>query len=224
MLVDARISLLVGLLLALTIPAQAVSWDAAKTQGLTSVDVTWDPPANTYTWTLNNLSGTPDCPLQYQDLTVLVWSLQPFNVREPVSITSPPGWIWEGSSHAWQCYEIEDDPDKYYTPPAIEPGGSLTFTYVYEPGGSIINPFPGDYEGDPINDIGFIAKVGAVLPTPPANWQLPWVRDQSPEYGDTWYDRSDWTTTVVPEPASATALAILGIPLVVSFLRRSRRN
>ncbi|HUV05235.1 MAG TPA: hypothetical protein VMX94_09020 [Armatimonadota bacterium] len=220
LLVYARIYLLVGLLLALTIPAQAVSWNAAITQGLTSVDVLWDPPASTYTWTLNNLSGTPDCP--YPDETVLVWSLQPFNVREPAATTPPPGWTWDDSSGAWQCYEIENEPDKYYTPPAIEPGGSLTFIYVCDPSGSMINPFPPDYEGDPINDIGFISHVAAVVPrTEPIDYNLPWVPAES-QYGDTWYDRSDYTTTVVPEPASATALGAFGIPLVLAFLRRRR--
>jgi len=212
-----KIFLLIGLLFVLSVPAQAASWDAATSEGITSVDVILN--TNTYTWTLNNLSGTDLCPLEYDDLTVLVWSLQPFNVYEPVSTTPPPGWIWDGSSGKWQCYEIEDSGEKYYTPPAIAPGGSLVFTYTYNPSGSKINPFPADYEGDPINDIGFISHVAAV--TEPTGEGLPWVPDQN---GGTWYDRSDWSGTIVPEPASAMVLVTLGIPLAASFFRRRRTS
>lgn len=210
-----KIFLLIGLLFALSVPAQAVDWDAATSIGITYVDVVWNPSANMYTWTLNNLSGTPDCPPEFTG-QVLVWSLQPFNVYEPVSTTPPPGWIWEGS--AWQCYEIEDESEKYYTPPAIAPGGSLVFTYTYNPSGSKINPFPEGYTDDP-DEIGFISHIGAV--TEPTGEGLPWVPDQNE---GTWYDRSDWSGTIVPEPASATVLVTLGIPLAASFLRRRRTS
>jgi len=210
------IFLLVGLLFALSVPAQAVSWDAATSEGITSVDVVLNSITNTYTWTLNNLSGTDLCPPEFTG-QVLVWSLQPFNVYEPVSTTPPQGWIWDGSSHAWQCYEIEDESEKYYTPPAIAPGGSLVFTYTYNPDGSKINLFPEDYTGDPENDIGFISHIGAV--TEPTAEGLPWVPDQN---GGTWYDASSWSGEIVPEPTSAMALGILGIPLILSFFRRRR--
>ena len=97
----------------------------------------------------------------------------------------------------------------------------MVFTYIYNPDGSKINPFPEDFPGDPNNDIGFISHIGAVVPRIEIDPDIPWVPDQN---GGTWYDRSSWSGTIVPEPASATALGILGIPLVASFLRRRRTS
>lgn len=219
------IVLLIGGLLAAA-PAHAVPWSAAQTSGITYVDSVLSPTPGgdiwTYTWELTNQSPVT---IDLEDITVLVWSLQPFNVPEPIpdGATAPAGWEWNDSSKMWQMYEIADPSDKYYTPPAVAPTQTVTFTYVFDRTTPNINPFGDDYPGDPVNDIGFIAHVGAVEPVPmnPGDPILQWIPSTTQGFGDTWYDIPAGYY-VVPEPSSVLALAMAGATLLGGIIRRRR--
>lgn len=201
-------------------------WNAASSEGITYVDVQLNEATNTYTWTLHNLSGTEFMPSPYKEngVLVLIWSLQPFNVFDllsPTSWSAPNGWTWDASAGQWKNFEIVNNNKKYYTPPAIGPTESVTFTYTFDPSKPKINPFPHNYGGSP-DDIGFIAHVGAVLPRTddPINPEIPWTPDC---IMNTWFDRSDYGGgNIVPEPSSMAALSMLGLPVVVSAIRRRR--
>jgi len=205
--------------------AYSQNWNSASSEGITYVDVQVDEITNTYTWTLSNLSGTEFMPSPYKEngVLVLIWSLQPFNVPDllsPTSWSAPPGWTWDASAGQWKNFEIINQNKKYFTPPAIGPTESVTFTYTFDPSKPRINPFPSDYGGNP-DDIGFLAHVGAVLPRTddPIDPEIPWTPDR---IMNTWYDRSGYGGNIVPEPSSIAALSMLGLPMVVSLVRRRR--
>lgn len=214
------VSLIAALVLVLSIPADAVPWSAAKTTGVTAVDVVLDPSTNTYTWTLRNLTSTPDSPIPDW---VLVWSLQPFNVYEPIAWTAPAGWAWDDQNKAWMNYEVIENSEKWYTPPSVAPGEAKVFTYTFSTAGSKINPFDSSFTGDPVNDIGFIAHVGAVEKVWPATPEDPWTpaETSSVQGFQTWYDRSSGGF-IVPEPLTLAALGFGIAPLAASMYRRRR--
>jgi len=213
------ILLIIGGLLAAA-PAHAVPWSAGQSSGITYVDSVLAPTPGpdiwTYTWELTNQSPVT---INSEDITVLVWSLQPFNIPAPTGTTAPAGWEWDDSSKMWQMYEIADPPEKYYQPPALGPGETIVFTYTCDINGSKTNPFGDGYPGDPVNDIGFITHIGAVEPEPmnPGDPVVQWIPSTTEAYGDTWYD-----IPVVPEPSSLFALGTAGATLLGGIIRRRR--
>lgn len=202
-------------LLALVVPVHAQSWSAAQTSGITLVTSSLDPMTNTYIWTLTNGSGQFDLP------TVLIWSLEPFNVPAPIAWTAPAGWTWSGNG--WQSYEITDSGEKYYAPPAVAPGQSVTFSYTFDPAAPKINPFGEGYIGSP-TAIGFISHVAQVVPgSGTLDGSVRWTEDPNSIYGQTWFDRciveGDKDYPPVPEPSSIFAMMV-GLTSLGGLLRR----
>lgn len=187
---------------------------------MTRVSSTLDDATHTFTWVLQNTTGTSGSPIG--DGQVLVWSLQPFDVYAPTAWTAPPGWTWDRSVGAWRNYEIASQNRKYYTPPSIGPGASATFTYTFDPNGPIINDK--GLSADPFA-IGFLTYVAAVVPgsgTPDGSAK--WSQTTDPVYGTMWYDRSDYHPDVMmPEPGSLLALG-MGVVGLAGFIRRRMRK
>ncbi len=101
------------------------SWQSGLTSGITSA--IFSRVGNDYTIVLTNTSGTVGDNTTGYD--VLVWTLQPFNLPTPEQIlTMPQGWSW--SDGHWSTFGIGSANSKYYTPPAIAPGGSVTFKFT----------------------------------------------------------------------------------------------
>ena len=205
------------LLAVLAMPAHAQSWDSAQPTGITFVDSVLDPMTNTFTWTLTNNGGQADLPC------VLIWSLEPFNVPAPTAWTAPAGWEWDGSG--WQSYEISQPSKKYFTPPAIAPGQSATFTYTFNPSAPKINPFGAGYTGYP-DAIGFLCHVGQVVPgSGSLDGSVRWVAQDNPMYGQTWFDKSGATFDPpyppIPEPSALIVLCTGFISLAGLARRRA---
>jgi len=197
--------------------AHAIPWSHGSSSGVTRVSSTLDDATHTFTWVLQNATGTSDSPIGSGQ--ALVWSLQPFSLYAPTAWTAPPGWTWDRSVGAWQNYEIANQNRKYYTPPSIGPGASATFTYTFDPNGPIINTFDKGFTGDPFT-IGFLAYVAAVAPgsgTPDGSAK--WSQTTDPVYGTMWYDRSDYRLDLIPEPSSLLALG-MGAAGLAGFIRR----
>lgn len=216
------ITVVVLLLAVLTLPANAGAWSSAQTSGITLLQSTLNMSTNTFTWTLTNGSDGPGMPC------AIIWSLQPFNVPAPTAWMAPDGWTW--TAHGWETFGIDDNSEKYYTPPAIAPGQSAVFTYTVDPQAPRINPYDSSYDGDP-DAIGFITHIGQVVPgSGTLDGSTKWVAATNPLYGATWYDRCTVESEPpeppyppVPEPSSLAVLA-LGLTSLASLAVRRRRG
>lgn len=186
--------------------AFAQSWNSALTEGLTAVQFT--KVGTEYTMVLQNLTSLPGD--TRPDFDVLVWALEPFNVPAPETILeSPEGWVWDGA--VWKMFEIADETQKYYTPPALAPGGTMTFRYV-----STLTD-PANHGGPADGSPGFLAHVAAVDPLAPGPTQK-WTAVVPEGFNTpTWNDHS------VPEPGSLLALST-GLIGAVGLILRKRRN
>src|SRR5690242_14509296 len=108
----------------LNTPASANAYNSGWDTGNTAITSTFD--GSTYTWTLTNTSDTVS-----SNFDVLIWSLIPYNVLQPLSTTAPAGWSF-GSTSGSQGFSFDEN-QKYFTPPAIGPGQSAVFTYTIDP-------------------------------------------------------------------------------------------
>lgn len=190
------------LILLAAMPVCAQTWSSAIYSGLTSVESRFEN--GTYIWTLTNnssLAGDDD-----PSFDILVWSLTPFQVQEPLSYTPPEGWRWAGNR-----WELASSPSrKYYTPDALAPGKSVRFLYTPDPEGKLLNA-----NGPQPQGLSFIAHVAAVAPgSGSEDGNLRWKPTAS-RYGNTWYDKSGSASysDPVPEPRGLLGLAagILGL-------------
>lgn len=197
-----RLSLMLLLMMLFVVPAHSQDWNANLTNGLTGIQETL--VGNTWTFVLTNQSD-----LAVPEWDVLVWSLEPFNVPSPSAVTMPTDWTWKDAH--WEQYVV-DPTQKYYTPPALSPGESDTFTLTFDPGAPLINVEP-SLNGN----LGFLCHVGAVVPgSGSLDGQTKWVSYTTPEFGDTWHDRPG----PVPEPSSLLALGTGLIGLCGFVLKR----
>lgn len=191
------------LILLVVVPVRAQSWTSAVTTGYTSVGSVFEN--GTFTWVLtNNTSLAADLETEFD---VLVWSLIPFQVQEPLQWSAPEGWIW--ANDRWQT--ASGPSRKYYTPDALPPGASVTFTYTPDPDGSLINA-----SGPQPPAPGFIAHVGAVVPgSSSADGATPW-EPLSTSHGPTWHDRSTGSSAeAVAEPCGALVLLFGAVCLLI---------
>ena len=191
----------VAVVLLVASAAGGQSLNSARTSGLTSVISRQS--GNTFTWMLHNNTGSGDGEPGWG---VLVWSLQPFGMPEPVRVQAPNGWGWVARGHG--RFEIESPSKKYESPPAIPPGGSLVFMYEVDPlalsGNESLQP-------------EFVAHVGAVRLQPTSfggvtRWTAVWVDGES-----SWFDVPD-----VPEPTAVLPVLLL-CTAAVSLTKKIRR-
>jgi hypothetical protein len=181
--------------------------------------VEWSLTGNTYTWTLFNNSGLEGDGTPGYD--VLIWSLQPFQVKEPLSWTAPDGWEWT-SAGGHQQFEIANPDSKYKSPVAIAPSGSAVFTYTFDPDAPLVNS-----HGPQPTGIAFLTHAAAVHTEPIINHGVKeWVATSAPGLGPSWYDVSISydPPTVVPEPSGILGLTVATAWLVTCLVRNGKRT
>lgn len=176
--------------------------NSARTSGLTTVISELE--GNTFTWTLFNNTGPGD---NQPEWDVLIWSLQPFGLPDPVSVTAPTGWEW--SHNGYNKFQIKNKSDKYESSPAVPPGGSLEFKYQVDLAeiGNIDQ-----------SNISFLAHVAAVKPLPIAKaGKLQWIATAvDGEYS--WHDKSE-----TPEPGAILPF-LLGCSAFVGLTKTARKR
>lgn len=193
------------LIIFVTAPAHAESWSSGVTAGLTSVESILNGGA--YTWMLKNNTSLPGDDNQVFD--ILVWSLTPYQVNEPLTVVSPAGWKWNGKG-----WEVASNSDKYLTPNSVGPGKSLVFQYTPDPRGHLINA-----SGPQPAGLAFITHVAAVLPdSGSANGAEQWTKTTKLTDA-TWHDKSavnESNMSATPEPKGFIVMAfgIAGMGLV----------
>lgn len=205
--------MLVGLLLLLLASGTAFSqsWNAAITTGLTAVGYT--QVGNVYTITLYNMTGIPGDTTEGYDM--LVWSLQAFNMPAPETMLSMPDeWKWRDGK--WTLFAVEQNNRKYYTPPSLAPGQSLTISYTSSLATSANNGGPAD------GSAGFMAHVAAVDSSIPGSDTLRWTPYQSSDLPSSWFDHST-IVTELPEPGSMIVLTG-GLAGAAGYVIRRRRR
>jgi hypothetical protein len=187
-------------------PVLAQSWNSGQVTGLTSVDVS--SSGNQWTFVMHNLSGTQG-DTNSPNFDILVWSLELFNFHAPNigTIVAPTGWTWNDKK---DTFEVTNN-QKYFTGPALAPGG--TFTFSYQSTSSVLSNTD---THAPMN--GVLAHVGAVDSTKPGNSTVQWKAFNTPN-GQTWHDRSG---NNVPEPASIMSL-IGGMTGMLGLALRRRK-
>ena len=116
------------------------------------------------------------------------------------------------SEGGFKMFEVADPNRKYFTPPALAPGGTYTFKYTSTLT-TPVNP-GGPSDGSP----GFLSHVAAIDPSTPGSDTQRWTA-VIPEgtAKPTWYDHSE-----VPEPGSLVTLAA-GLLGTAGFLVRRRK-
>lgn len=192
------LTIAVILLLILAVSAQAQSWNSALSSGM--INVTWTYTAGEYVFTVLN----PPNPDRGYDL--LVWTLEPFLISEPLSVTCPEGWAWQNNG-GWQRFEAVGNSNKYVVGgPAIEPGETLQFRYVVNPNAPLVNP-GGDGAGPLL-----MAHIGAVS----GQQNGKWIAFECGN-GRTWYD-----VPSVPEPNCMLNI-FLGIFMLGCLKRKQAR-
>ena len=196
---------------------QAQSWQSAITSGLTGFTVTVS--GEDYKITLTNLTGTSTDP--NSDYDVLVWTAQPFNLPAPETIIEmPDGWAW--TSAGWGKFEVAQSNRKYYTPPALAPGESITFRYTSSLQVSANRGGPAD------GSFGFLCHVAAVDPTRPGSDTERWYEYYPVGMPQTWFDHStlgfDPPDGAVPEPGSLMVLVPGALWTVGAGLRRMKSS
>jgi hypothetical protein len=189
------------------------SWNSTTYTGLTSMKSVLE--GDTFVWTLTNNSSLAQD--EYSDFDILIWDLMPYQILEPASWTAPEGWTWNGTK-----MELVSSSSGYFTPYAIGPGQSLTFTYRPKLGGEYINT-----SGPP--DIGplFASHVAAVVPGSGSfdgsdRWDDYFVRDMGP----TWHDQAITEfgdRPLIPEPGGVLVLALGVVSLATLIMPRRRR-
>ncbi len=194
--------------------AYSQNWNSAIDTGLTSVS--WLLQDDTQVWTLtNNSSQASD---QFPAFDVLVWDIMPYRIQEPASWSAPEGWTWNGKK-----MELASKPGKYYTPYALAPGQSLTFTYQPKVGGEYIN-----MSGPSDMGLLFASHVGAVIPgSGSLDATRRWEEHFEEQLGSTWHDRSagrQYPVTVIPEMSGFLVLGFGGVSLATRFIPRKRRS
>lgn len=199
----------IAMLLLIAVPVFSETWNSGKETGLVSVKSTF--VNGTYTWVLSNKSSLSEDP--YSGFDILVWTLVPFRVREPLNWVAPEGWKWSGNR-----WEINAKPcEKYRTPYALGPGQTVTFIYTPDPNGKFVND-----KGPQPADLDFIAHVGAVVPESGSlDGSIPWTPVDT-GYGKTWFDRPTGNTMdYVPEPSGPITI-LTGVIGFLACLRRRR--
>lgn len=204
---------LVAVVLVLTLAGAAHSqnWNSSVETGLTSVRSVLE--GDTFVWTLTNNSSLAQD--EYPDFDILAWDLMPYQILEPASWSAPEGWTWDGRK-----MKLASNSGKYFTPYALGPGQSLTFTYQPKVGGRYINT------SGPI-DVGlqFGSHVGAVVPGSGTFDG----EDRWSEYCrvGTWHDRptvDHRTVTLISEPTGLLVLGFGSVGLATLLIPCRRRS
>lgn len=178
------------------------SWSSASSIGQLSLD--WTLQDDIYTIVLKSPVAKTD------SYNLVAWSLEPFNLPEPVSMVAPEGWQWRNSG-GYKQFELKDSNEKYKVNGyALEPGESLTFTYKTGDSSKLVNK-----NGPVDGSIGFLAHVGAVNGT-----QCGKYLEYKAPLGNTWYDRPKVNNNeTVPEPAGIIIFSTFLLPACLKFKR-----
>jgi hypothetical protein len=204
-----------ALVLVLAGTAYSQNWNTAIDTGLTSVS--WVLQGDTLVWTLTNNSSLASD--QFPAFDILVWDVMPYRIQEPASWSAPEGWTWNGKK-----MELASNSGRYYTPYALAPGQSLTFTYQPKVGGKYINT-SGPSDMGPL----FASHVGAVIPgSGSLDAARRWDEYRAEELGNTWRDQTSTERyytdiPVIPEMSGLLVLGFGGVSLATCFIPRRRR-
>jgi len=186
-----RILVVIALITILSVTAFGQNENSAWTSGLTSVFV--HVSGNTFIWTVTNNTGQLDANPLWD---VIIWSVQPIGIPDPIRTEAPAGWHWKSKGHS--NFEIKQANQKYKSNPAIAPGESMLFIMEFDP----------DNIPDP-QSISFITHVGAVKPTPVESGGVktwtPMVVDGQPS----WFDKSTVEHSETPEPSAILPVLLL---------------
>lgn len=222
----AVLAVAVVIVVILTGAALAEDENSWITEGLTAVSSTqgtgmWLGEMHYYyEWTVSNLTGTPLTDGNGQQYQVLIDKFSIFN--DPFGLLDPADYHWVAPAgwtlmhkNQFERYVDTDMSEKYYVPPSVGPGSSLSgfrFYYDYLPVASL-------------DGMDYITHVLAVDPTPLGTaWSTRYQTWQTHYAGitvnlpgksnhDTWYDRP-----VIPE-ATTIVLAITGFGGLAAFRR-----
>lgn len=132
-----RTAAVTALLMLVAISLASCAWAGTTTQGLTGVKcvVTGDSAVG-YDYSFTVFNNSLD---QYATWNVLVAELNiynavagvPPNVQAPAYVLCPEGWAWDMNGNNWKSnsvisYDPISNKIKYWSPPSIAPGGSLS--------------------------------------------------------------------------------------------------
>jgi len=214
---NAAIAGLVALVLVLVLAGAAHSqnWNSTQDTGLTSVRSVLE--GDTFVWTLTNNSSLAQD--EYPDFDVLAWDMMPYQILEPESWSAPEGWAWDGKR-----MKLASNSDGYFTPHALGPGQSLTFTYQPKVGGEYINT------SGPIDMVPrFAVHVAAVFPGSGTLDAVDrWEEYYAENLAETWHDRATIGggypgATLIPEASGLLVLGFLSVSLATLLMPCRRR-
>ena len=169
--------------------AYGQSWESGVNTGTVSIEWTFD--VDTYTFNVSS-PIVDDRPYQ-----IMAWTVQPYNIPEPVEVVCPDGWEWL-SKGGLNYFEIARRNEKYDVGgSALEPGETLTFRYVVGNSTTPVNT------GGPVDmEPAFMFHVGAIDGVNGAGY-VPYAI----QLGQTWHEVTGppeipYVPVPVPEPSS----------------------
>ena len=180
------------------------NWNAGSSSGCLIVQ--WSLLGDEYTFVVSVAQDLP------AGDPVLAWTLEPFNIVEPVDVVCPDGWEWSDQG-GWSKFQLQSNSEKYdFNGPALEPGEELEFKYTIGESDVLVN------SGGPGGEApAFLAHVSAIDGVKRGKWMA-----VGGPYGETWYDIPE-VTDAAPSVPELPSSAVLVMSIFASACLTSRR-